>query len=134
MPELFTKRDAAVLKVDADLGLVFGFAEITEKDGVEYFDLGGDARTEKAMLGAWTDFFLNGQVLGDMHKTADTGDVLFAFPMTKGIAADLGFVGPTYGMLVGIKPSPEGLAKFQSGEYTGFSIGGRRVEEDIVEA
>lgn len=133
MGEKFTKQ-IDVMKVDTDLGLVMGFAEITEQDGKEYFDLGGDARTEKALLSAWTDFFKNGQILGNMHEFADSGDVIFAFPMTKGIANDLGFVGETYGMLVGIQPSEDGLAKFQSGEYTGFSIGGTRELEDLVEA
>ena len=133
MSAAFTKRDVQILKVDEDLGLVFGFAEITEQDGEEYFDLGGDARTEKALLGAWTEFFKNGQVLGDMHTSADSGDVIFAFPMTRAIAKQLDFQGTTYGMLVGIQPSADGLEKFKSGEYTGFSIGGTRVAEEIVE-
>jgi hypothetical protein len=36
------------------------------------------------------------------------------------------------GLLVAMKPSPEVMKKFESGEYTGFSIGGRRIVDQEV--
>lgn len=135
MGEGFLKTDITIRKVDKSLGLVIGFAEIfsTVEKG-EYFDAGGDARSELAAVEAWADFLQKGQLLGDMHETADGGDVVFAFPLTKGIAESMGITCETYGVLVGVRPSAEGLAKFASGEYSGFSIGGTRGECEVVES
>lgn len=130
----FTKSIDRIVKIDERLGLVFGFAEIFSDADGEYFDLQGDARTEKAAIEAWADFHKAGQVLGDMHNGEDSGDVVFSFPLTEDIAKALDIDTEIFGMLVGIKPSPEMLEKFVSGEYTGFSIGGTRLEEEVVEA
>jgi hypothetical protein len=35
--------------------------------------------------------------------------------------------------MVAVEPSPEVLQKFKSGEYTGFSIGGAYIENELVE-
>lgn len=116
-----------VMKVSEELGLVFGFAVICKRDGVEYFDLQDDHIPEQAMLEASTDFMSDtNRTQGDMHKTED-GQVVFAFPLTTEIADALAIKTRDTGLLVAIRPSKTVLQKFKSGEYTGFSIGGTRV-------
>lgn len=126
------QSSANVLKVDDNLGLVLGWAVVCKVEDTEYFDTQGDHIPEDAMLKAATDFMLNSRTAGDMHAKAD-GKIVFCWPMTSDIAKAFGFTTKQTGLLVAMKPdSPEILAKFRSGEYTGFSIGGRRVQDEVV--
>lgn len=127
---------AKVLKVqgDGDLGLVLGWAIICEEDGVPYFDTQDDHIPEASMLKAATDFAMNSRVLGDMHRSAEGGSVVHTWPMTKDIAEAFGITTKTTGLMIAVKPATsEMLEKFRSGEYTGFSIGGRRLVDEDVE-
>ncbi len=127
------RRDVEVIKVDEALGIVFGWAIISKEGGKDYFDTQGDHIPEAAMLKAAADFMTNSRVLGDMHKEAEGGTVLFAFPLTGDTAKAFGLTTTKTGLMIGVKPAnAETLAKFKSGEYTGFSIGGRRVRDEEV--
>ena len=117
--------------MDEGHGLVLGFAIITSESGREYFDSQGDAITDEAMLEAACDFAKN-MAGDDMHRGPD-GEVVFMFPLTEEIAKAFEIECPRMGLMIGMRPSPEVLKKFKSGEYTGFSIGGVRIEENVVE-
>ena len=52
------------------------------------------------------------------------GRIPFVFPLTAEIAKSMGIITERTGLMIGMKPSPEGLAKFKAGTYKGFSIGG----------
>jgi hypothetical protein len=122
-----------VLKVDDTLGLVFGWAIVSTEDGEPYFDTQGDWIPEESMMKAAADFMGNSRVLGDMHQTAEGGAVVFAFPLTAEVAKAFGIVTKTTGLMIGVKPAnAETLAKFKSGEYSGFSIGGRRILDEAA--
>jgi hypothetical protein len=131
---------AQVCKVDAGLGLVFGFAIICTKNGQPYFDTQDDNIPDDAMLKAATDFMQSERVQGNMHQLDGSGNpipdgsVVFAFPLTSDIAKAMDIECDKTGLMVAIKPSPDILEKYQSGEYTGFSIGGHRVEDEEVAA
>jgi hypothetical protein len=139
MPEDFCSYGKAqVLKVHEKLGLVVGYAIVSKINGKEYFDHHGDHIPEDAMLKASMAFMKTSRISGDMHQRENgqpvmDGDVVFAFPMTDDIAKSLGITVEKTGLLVGISPSAEVLAKFESGEYTGFSIGGHRILDEEVE-
>lgn len=133
MTDFHTQSDAAVIKVDQSLGLVFGFAIVCKQDGNDYYDSQDDHIPEDAMLKAAADFMKNSRVAKDMHQGEQVGDVVFAFPLTDDIAKSLGIVTKQTGLLIGMMPGPDILSKYASGEYTGFSIGGRRVEDLEVE-
>ena len=123
-------------KVDDTLGLVFGWAIICKQNGEDYFDTQGDHIPEDAMLDAATDFMLNSRMAKDMHKSNGElpGSVVFAFPMTSDVAKSFGIVTNKTGLLIAMKPeSDEILEKYRTGEYTGFSIGGRRIEDEEVD-
>lgn len=121
-----------VAKVDTDLGLVFGYAIICTQHDVEYFDTQGDHIPEDAMLHATMEYMMGDRPALDMHDGEPVGKVVYGLPVTKDIAASLGLSTDRTGFVVGMKPNPAMLAKFKSGEFSGFSIGGRRVEDEDV--
>ncbi|MGI9491970.1 MAG: XkdF-like putative serine protease domain-containing protein [Geminicoccaceae bacterium] len=128
---LFTK----FAKVDAELGLVLGFAIVCKVDGEPYFDLQDDHIPEDSMLKAATDFMENSREAKEMHEGGRIGDIVFAFPLTEDIAKAFDIQTKTTGLMIAMKPcDDETLEKFRSGEFTGFSIGGLRVEDEDAEA
>lgn len=127
------EQGAKVIKVDETHGLVLGWAIISKLDGEDYFDLQGDHIPEDAMFAASVDFMANSRVSKEMHQGGPDGTVLFAFPMTEEVAKAFGLETKTTGLMVALRPSPDVLAKFKDGTYTGFSIGGRRIEDKIVD-
>lgn len=123
-----------IAKVNDELGLVFGYAVVCkeldlskaagERVLVEHYDTQGHHIPEEVMLKAATDFALNSRASKDMHKGETVQTAVFNFPMTEEIAKALGITIEKSGWLIALKPTPEILAKYKSGEYTGFSIGG----------
>lgn len=123
-----------IVKVDSTLGLVLGYAIVCKNNGKEYYDTQGDHITEEAMLEAATDFMQKGRTVKEMHAGKGKGTVVFAWPMTTDVAKAFGMKVKKTGLLVAIKPDdPDILEKFRTGEYTGFSIGGSRVEDEEIE-
>jgi len=127
-----------ILKVDKELGLVFGYAIVCkEMQGgqmVEHFDLQDDHIPEETMLKSALDFQMNYSVAKEMHIGKTFGGYPFLFPMTEEIAKSLKIQIKKSGLLVGFKPDrAEVLEKFASGEYTGFSIGGSEISVEEVE-
>jgi len=127
--------DGTVLKVNDELGIVFGYVIVSAINGVPYFDLQGDHIPETAMLkAAYT--FMSGdrpalvQHSGDLSNPQ--GRVVFAFPMTDDIAKAMGIVVEKTGLIVGIKFDTETMQKYKNGVYKGFSIGGKRVKDEDV--
>lgn len=115
-----------VCKVDEGLGLVFGFAVVCKRNGVDYYDLQEEHIPEDVMLEAATKFMESARAAREMHVDgSDHGKILFAFPLTQEIAKALKIETSETGLLVGMRPGKAVLAKFKSGEYSGFSIGGR---------
>lgn len=132
MEQKFT--DVAVTKVDASLGLVFGWAMISKVEGKDYFDSQGDHIPDKTILESSLDFMLNSRAAKAMHVGEQRGQVVFAFPMLEEVAKGYGIdTKGKYGLMVGAKFDPDVLAKFQDGTYTGFSIGGFYGDFDEVD-
>ncbi len=125
-----------VAKVDTDLGLVFGWAIVCKIDGEDHFDLQDDHIPEKVMLTATTDFMANSRVAKTMHIDGSElpGSILFALPLTTDIAKALDLTTNKTGLIIAMQPGDDKvLAKFASGEFTGFSIGGIRGEDEEVD-
>lgn len=138
MSDTFSKQ-CDVIGVNEELGLVFGFAVICKQHGEDYYDTQEDHVTEPALLEAATDFAKSQRVSTDLHARVDgspvqDGQVVFLFPLISDIAKALDITTPMTGLLIGMQPSPEVLAKFKDGTYTGFSIGGRRIDDEEVDA
>lgn len=143
-----------VINVDAEHGLVFGYAIVSKTrdthdgDFEDYFDLNIDTDgvhkgkrvpeniTEEAMFKAAVDAAETGlQLPGDeQHAGPDVGSYYFMFPVTEEIAKSLDWQVKKTGLVVGYHPGDdEVLKKFKDGTYTGFSITGARVEYEEEE-
>lgn len=120
------------LKSDDSLGLAFGWGIICTDKGEPYYDLQEDHIPEDVMLKALTDFMLHSRVAKEMHDGEQIGSVVFAFPLTKELADAYGITCEKTGMMVAMRPTADVLAKFKSGEYTGFSIGGRWTDAEVA--
>lgn len=120
-------------KVDAELGIVFGYAIVCTEKNDQYFDLHDDHIPESSMLEATAKYMAGSRIAKDMHAGEPCGQVVYGFPMTREIAKSLNITIERSGFIVGMKPdSADMLVKFRDGEYTGFSIGGRRVRDSEV--
>jgi len=129
-----TKIECEFSKVDRKHGLVFGYAIVCKVDGVDYWDVQDDHIPEYSMLAAATKYMMSDRPIKEMHAGPYKGMVVFAFPITTDIAlSTFGFVPKKTGLLIGMKPyDPIVLDKFESGEYTGFSIGGKRITDRVI--
>lgn len=139
------KRDgqpkfSAIAKVDEGLGLVFGWAIVCKVNGEPYFDTQGDHVPEDVMLRESLRYMKGARVAGKMHEQDGEngavcyGQVPFAWPATEEVQDAFGESATITGLKIGMLPDdPEMIAKFKSGEFTGFSIGGFRVVDEPVE-
>ena len=126
--------NAEVLKVDSDLGLVFGWAIVSKRDGEPYFDLQGDHIPEESMLAAAFDFAKNAQ-FDRMHDFKAHGRIAFLWPMTTEVAKAFGVETSQTGLMIAVRPDDATLEEFRSGKLRGFSIGGvRGVDEEVADA
>jgi hypothetical protein len=66
----------------------------------------------------------------EMHAGPETGSFVFAFPLTADVAKAMGIETERTGLMVGYKPSPDVLAKFRDGTYSGFSVEGFRTASE----
>lgn len=125
---------ASVVKVDSGLGLVFGWAIVSKVDGADFYDSQGDHIPEESMLKAATDFMVHSRTAKEMHAGPQKGSVVFAFPMTAELAKSMDIQTKYTGLMIAMRPDdPAMLEKFRTGEYSGFSIGGRRhLDEDVT--
>lgn len=119
--------------IDAKHGLVMGWAMICKQDGVDYIDVQENHIPEDSMLDAAVDFMENSRMAKEMHRGDARGSYLFAYPLTTDIAKAMGITSKNTGLMIGYKPPPDVLAKFQDGTYTGFSIGGYHIKLDKLD-
>lgn len=137
-----TRDQFRVAKVDESLGLVFGWAIVCKVQGRDYFDWNVDHAgthkgklvpehiTEDAMTKAATGFALGDRAGNEQHAGPDVGTYPFIFPLTTEIAKAMGIQSDMTGLMVAYKPPKDVLAKFASGEYSGFSVEGLRVHTE----
>lgn len=132
---------AKVANIDEELGVVFGWAIVCTEKGQPYYDLNIDWEgqyagervpehiPEPTMLKACLEFMETDERAGnEMHAGPELGKFVCAFPLTAEIAKAMGISSDKTGLMVGYKPPEAVLAKFKSGEYTGFSIEGWRTD------
>ncbi len=125
-------KGSKIIKVDEELGLVFGWAIICSENGEEYYDLQDDHIPEDSMVKAALDFMENSRASKVNHDGDDQGSVVFAMPMTADVAKSFGVKTEKTGLMIAVRPSESMMEKFKSGDLTGFSIGGKRVKDEEV--
>ena len=117
-----------VEKLQRRHNVLIGWALLTKYDGKPYVDIDGDQFEEDDAFDAYMDFTKQA-TLGIMHSEADTGDISI-LPLTTEVQKALGIESAHAGLAVIAKPSPALMARYESGELTGFSIGGEGVVTD----
>ncbi len=135
-----------ILKVSDELGLVYGWAIISNDQSIEgddkrYFDKQGDHIPKESAIHAMCDFMLKSRAGKGMHQGDDIADVIFAMPITEEFLDGFGLqftdvAKAKEGIAIAWKPRDKAdLEKFKSGEWTGFSIGGGYIEtEELADA
>lgn len=123
-----------VMKTDEDQNLVFGWANIVEKDGTVVTDKQGDQIDIADLERAVYDYALFKREAGEMHeRTTGVGQMVESLVMTVEKQKALGIPeGSTpLGWFVGFKLATDVFAKVKDGTYPMFSIGGLALREEI---
>jgi hypothetical protein len=132
--------DIRKANIDGEHGLVFGFAIVSKVNGEDFYDsqldpitkeYAGDHIPEEAMVDAALDFAKSARLAKQMHEGEADGMVPFLMPITKAVR-DYIVENDFTGLFIGMHPAPDALAKFKSGDYRGFSIGGNRIVDEEV--
>lgn len=138
--QMKVEHEYKISKVDQGLGLVFGWGQVTkertEKGLEDFYDSDNDCFAEEGLVEAWDGLMSEGRVLKANHHGEQVGDVVFAFPLTEDIAKSLGFdvdTLPRTGTIVGVRPQSDIFAKYESGEWDSFSVGGEIIEMEEPE-
>lgn len=129
------------LVVDEEHGLVVGWGIVSTVNGQDYYDLNVDqagvhkgkkvpenithGAVIKALIGAAEVGVLPGN---EMHDGPDTGVFVGLFYMDDDIAKSMGMTTEKTGLMVQYHPTPDVLEKFKTGEFTGFSMEGLRLD------
>jgi hypothetical protein len=132
--------DIRKANIDGEHGLVFGYAVVCKVNGEDFYDsqldpitkeYAGDHIPEEAMVEAALDFAKSARLAKEMHVGEANGMVPFLMPITKAVR-DYIVENDFTGLFIGMHPDPAALAKFKSGDYRGFSIGGNRIIDEEV--
>lgn len=124
-----------IAKVNEQLGIVFGWASVTEIDGQPVVDLQDDVIPTDVLEKAVYEFMLADR-FDEMHEVAGRGHIVESIVITDEKLAAM-FPGQPLpqgprGWWIGVKPDPDVLEKFRRGQYRGFSIAGT-AEKEVVQ-
>ena len=130
-----SQEQATVLKVNEDQGLVYGWAYVSTEDGKLLVDTQGDSIEPIEMEKMATNFMLNSRNAKVMHKGENVGTFVHSLPLTNDIMKAFDIYSDREGWIVAMKPDSEDVMKaYKSGEYTGFSIGGKAGDAEDYDA
>ena len=130
-----SQEEATVLKVDDEQGLVYGWAYVSTEDGKLLVDTQGDSIEPIEMEKMATNFMIHSRNAKVMHKGETVGLFVHSFPLTNDIMKAFDIYSDREGWLVAMKPdTPEVMAAYKRGDYTGFSIGGKAGDVEEYDA
>ena len=116
---------------DMKEGIVFGWAYVLDRNGVQVVDHQNDTIAPEELVKAAHDFMINSRTAGVMHARADgqpqkIGDVVESVVLTRGLQKALGINLPVAGWLIAMRlTDPEVRKLAAQGVLKSFSIGGR---------
>jgi len=124
-------HEFTVLKVAEGEGVVYGWGMVSSIKGEPYYDTDNEHIPSDVLRKSAVGFMESDRISNLQHGAEDVGTIIFGFPLTKEIAESMGIKSEIEGFMVGLKPNKETLAKFVSGELTGFSLEGMGIAEDV---
>lgn len=120
--------DRAILKVDEEQRMVFGWASVAMLDANEpVVDLQGDTIAGPTLEKAAYEYVRRYRTVNDMHRGGAVGDLVESFVLTPEKLKAMGLQragAPEVGMWVGYKLDETEWAAFKRGERPMFSIEG----------
>lgn len=118
--------DVEVAKVDDSLGLVFGWAIVSEINGEPYYDTQDHYIPSEVAMKSFAKYMQGERVAKAMHKGERIGSAVFGWPMTLDVMKAMGLQSEKTGVMIAMKPDgDEILKRYRDKSWTGFSIGGR---------
>jgi hypothetical protein len=122
---------SAIIKVDEDQHLVFGWASVASENDQPVVDSQGDLLDEATLEKAAYEFVLSSRRGGVMHR-AIIGKLVESIVFTKEKQKALGIDLGQAGWFVGFKiDDPLVWQRVKNGDFAGFSIHGRARRMDI---
>lgn len=127
------QRVIDITKIDPEQQIVWGWAYVTEENGVPVVDVSEQTATAGEIQKAAHGFVRDSRVGGVMHTEA-AGEIVdslfFTADLQKALGVDLGKVGWFIGYHVIDEQVWEGV---KSGAFPAFSIAGTAIEEEIAQ-
>lgn len=119
-------KSSDILKIDNERRIAWGWASVATVNGKLVTDLQGDTITPTE-LGKMADRFMaSARTAKAMHEGDSIGEVLHSFPLTNEIAEAFGLNTDREGWIIGMKIHDDATwAAMKSGQFKGFSIGGK---------
>lgn len=125
---------AEVKKLDEEQRVVWGWASVIEEGGQVVIDKQGDVIDEAELVAAAHGFMRDARLAKAMHDGDGIGEVVESVVLTKGLQQALGIDLGKVGWLIGMHVADDAAwQSFRSGEFTGFSIGGSAVREEMAD-
>ena len=122
-------KHAEIIKTDEAQRIVWGWAYVSTEKGALLTDLQGDSIEPVEMVKMANAFMESVRTAKAMHAGEGIGEVIHSLPLTTDLAKALGLDSDREGWIVGMKVHDDDVWKrVQSGEFTGFSIGGKAKE------
>ena len=119
------QKAASVKFVKQAGNVLIGWAVVSKQDGENLVDRQSDHIPEAALYDAVLKYSKGERKVLKQHNGEPVGKVIFSMPLTSDVQKALGIQSSLTGWAVGVEASPSVIAKFDSGDLTGFSIGGR---------
>jgi len=134
-----TDQSASFIKIDDELRLVIGWANVNKINGESVVDHHKDLISSRELTKAAMDFMSSSREGGIMHfRDKDTGElikigeVVFAMPFTEEIKKSFGIDIPEEGLAIGLRVDNDAIWKLvKEGKLAAFSIGGTADREEI---
>lgn len=119
------ERRARIVKVDAPLKMIWGWANKITEGGSAVEDSQGDVIKPGELVRFTTDFMVDERVGKTNHQGDATHMVIHSFPMTYELAKAFGLQTDDEGWMVGVHAfDADTLAAAEAGDLMAFSIGG----------
>jgi len=116
-------KDGAILKVDDEQRIVYGWASVVTQGGEPVVDRQGDMIEPETLVKAVNKFMEYVRVGKEMHQGDQIGQVIHSLPITNEIAESLGIQSDREGWIVAFKVYDDNVwAKVKSGKLKAFSI------------
>lgn len=124
---------ATIRKLAPEGRLAYGWASASGGNGQPLVDLQGDSIAEAELVKAAHRFIADRRVARSMHKGEPIGEIVESAVLTSAVQQALGIDLGSVGWWIAVKLADEATwLRVQSGELTGFSLGGRAVRRPLA--